>query len=148
MTDFGDLALHIVSWILVVGGGIVCLIGAIGMHRMPDLFTRMHATSVIDGLGAAMLLIGMALQLGFTLGALKLLIVLALLFFTSPIAAHALARGALHRGVRPKLAHEDQATRRVLARLIGKPPAPHADPGPPDDDAAAPPAAGPGQGGT
>ena len=68
--------LHIVSWFLLVGGALVCLIGAIGMHRMPDLYTRMHAVSVIDGLGAGMLLVGMALQVGFTLDALKLLVVL------------------------------------------------------------------------
>ena len=119
--------LHIVSWFLLVGGALVCLIGAIGMHRMPDLYTRMHAVSVIDGLGAGMLLVGMALQVGFTLDALKLLVVLALLLFASPIAAHALARGALHRGVRPLLDREDKATRPVLARLVDKPPATHAD---------------------
>ncbi|MEQ8345700.1 MAG: monovalent cation/H(+) antiporter subunit G [Sneathiellaceae bacterium] len=127
MTDPGALLLEILSWFLLAGGGTVCLIGAIGMHRMPDLYTRMHAVSVIDGLGAAMLLVGMALQAGFSLIALKLVVVLALLLFTSPIAAHALARGALHRGVRPKQLTEDRATRTVLARLVDRPPAPHAD---------------------
>lgn len=136
MTDWGGLLLDIVSWILLAGGGLVCLIGAIGMHRMPDVYTRMHAVSVIDGLGAGMVLVGLALQAGFTLTALKLLIVLALLLFTIPVATHALARGALHRGVRPRLARDDAASRAALAKTLGQ--APMADPAPdPGPDPAA-----------
>lgn len=126
MSEAGILPqiIEVVSWILLAGGGIVCVIGGIGMLRMPDLYTRIHAVSVIDGLGAGMLLVGMALQAGFTLTALKLLIILALLLFTVPVAAHALARGALHRGIRPQLGQtaegrEDKASRAALAHLLG-----------------------------
>ncbi len=101
----GDV-LNLTSWILIVAGSIFCMIGALGLLRMPDLFTRMHAASLVDTLGAALLLLGMLLQAGFTLVSAKLLIIGLLLFFTSPTATHALARAARARGVEPLLADE------------------------------------------
>lgn len=92
------------SWTMLVCGGLFCATGSLGLVRMPDFFTRMHAASVVDTLGAALLLGGMMLQAGFTLVAVKLAMIGLLLFFTSPAASHALARAALLRGVRPLLA--------------------------------------------
>ena len=92
------------SWALLVAGSAFCVIGAIGLIRMPDIFTRMHAASVTDTLGAGLILIGLMLQAGFTLVAAKLLILTILIFFTTPTATHALARAAFLRGVRPVLA--------------------------------------------
>ena len=69
------------------------------MLRMPDFYTRMHAASVIETLGAGLILLGLLLQAGFTLVAVKLLIVGVLIFFASPTATHALARAAMARGV-------------------------------------------------
>ena len=94
----------ILSWVLLSSGGVFCMIGALGLLRMPDFYTRMHAASVIETLGAGLLLLGMMLQAGLTLISVKLLIIGALLFFTSPTATHALARAAHLRGVEPKLA--------------------------------------------
>lgn len=98
----GDLA-DIVSWVLIVLGSFFIIVGATGVLRMPDLFTRMHAASVIDTLGAGLLAGGFILQAGFTLVTAKLLFVLLLFFFTGPVAAHALAQAALHSGVEPQL---------------------------------------------
>jgi multicomponent Na+:H+ antiporter subunit G len=92
------------SWILLVAGGLFCLVGGIGLVRMPDFYTRMHAASVVDTLGAALLLLGMMLQAGLTLVTVKLLFIGLLLFFTSPTATHALARAAHIRGLAPLLA--------------------------------------------
>lgn len=92
------------SWALLTAGGLFCLIGALGLLRMPDFYTRMHAASVIDTLGAALLLAGMALQAGFGLVTFKLVAIGLLLFFSSPAATHALAQAALSRGVAPVLA--------------------------------------------
>lgn len=89
----------LLSWLLLVAGGIFCVIGAIGMLRMPDFFTRLHAASVIETLGAGLLITGMMLQAGFTLITVKLLFIALLIFFTSPTATHALARAAIHRGI-------------------------------------------------
>ena len=63
----------------------------------------MHAASVIDTLGAGLLIIGMILQAGISLIALKLVFILALLFLISPVATHALAQAALHAGNLPEL---------------------------------------------
>ncbi|NIO39989.1 MAG: sodium:proton antiporter [Burkholderiales bacterium] len=95
--------LNLASWILIVAGSILCVIGALGLLRMPDLFTRMHAASLVDTLGAASLLLGMILQAGFTLVTAKLIAIGLLLFFTGPTATHALARAARARGVEPLL---------------------------------------------
>jgi len=103
----GGWLIDALSWAMLVSGGLFCAIGALGLVRMPDFFTRMHAASVVDTLGAALLLAGMMLQAGMTLVTVKLAIVGALLFFTSPAASHALARAALLRGVRPLLAGDE-----------------------------------------
>lgn len=97
-------ALHIASWACLVAGAAFCIIGALGLVRMPDFFTRMHAGSVTDTLGAALILLGLGLQAGFTLVAAKLAIIFVLLIFTSPAATHALARAALNHGIEPQLA--------------------------------------------
>ena len=104
-SDIVDLA----SWLLIAAGSIFCLIGALGLLRMPDFFTRMHAASVIDTLGAGLLLLGMMLHSGFTLVSVKLVFIGLLLFFTSPTATHALARAARARGIGPKPSSQQQA---------------------------------------
>jgi multicomponent Na+:H+ antiporter subunit G len=92
------------SWICFVAGSLFCIVGAVGVVRMPDLYTRMHAASVLETLGAGLILLGLLLQAGLTLVAVKLLIVSLLIFFASPTATHALARAAMVRGVKPLLA--------------------------------------------
>ncbi len=80
--------------------------GAIGLLRMPELFTRMHAGSVIDTLGAGFLILGMMLQSGFDLVTLKLLFIAILFFFSGPVVTHALAQAALHEEIDPQLAED------------------------------------------
>jgi multicomponent Na+:H+ antiporter subunit G len=103
-----SVALEVVSWVLLLAGGAFCMIGALGLVRMPDFFTRMHAASVTDTLGAGLLLLGMALQAGFTLVTVKLIVVGLLIFFTSPTSTHALAQAALARGLKPLLAKPEE----------------------------------------
>lgn len=94
------------SWLCLVVGGLFCVVGAAGLLRMPDFYTRMHAASVIDTLGAGLILLGLVLQAGFTLVAVKLLMLGVLIFFASPTATHALARAAMVRGLKPLLADD------------------------------------------
>lgn len=98
--------LDLASWALLVTGGLFCIVGAVGLLRMPDFYTRMHAASVIDTLGAGLMLLGLMLQAPGWLVLAKLAAIALLLFFTSPASTHALARAALARGVRPQLADE------------------------------------------
>jgi multicomponent Na+:H+ antiporter subunit G len=100
-------AIDIASWALLVAGGLFCIVGAVGLLRMPDFYTRMHAASVTDTLGAGLILLGLILQAGWSLVAAKLVMVGLLIFFTSPAATHALARAALGRGLKPLLAREE-----------------------------------------
>jgi multicomponent Na+:H+ antiporter subunit G len=104
------LLVDILSWGFILAGSAFVVIGAVGLVRMPDLYTRMHAASVTDTLGAGLLVTGLMLQAGLSLVTLKLLILLALFFFTGPVATHALAQAALHQGVAPLL-HEDRRRR-------------------------------------
>ena len=99
--------LDALSWLCLVLGGLFCVIGAVGLVRMPDFYTRMHAASVIDTLGAGLILLGLLLQAGLTLVAVKLLMIALLIFFASPTATHALARAAMLRGLKPALADEE-----------------------------------------
>jgi multicomponent Na+:H+ antiporter subunit G len=103
-----SLLVDLLSWLLLLAGGFFCIVGAVGLLRMPDFYTRMHAASVIETLGAGLMLIGLMLQAGFTLVALKLLMVAALIFFASPTASHALARAAMVRGLAPWLADKEK----------------------------------------
>jgi multicomponent Na+:H+ antiporter subunit G len=103
-----SVVLDILSWILLLAGSAFCMIGALGLVRMPDFFTRMHAASVTDTLGAGLILIGLMLQAGFTLAMVKLFVVGLLIFFTSPTSTHALAQAALARGLEPLLAPSEE----------------------------------------
>jgi multicomponent Na+:H+ antiporter subunit G len=114
------LLLDGLSWALILAGGFFTVVGAVGLVRMPDVFTRMHAVSVTDTLGAGLLLVGFMLQAGLSLVLLKLMFLFALFFFISPVATHAVANAALHYGIEPLLAAdrrgrlEDEARERTL----------------------------------
>ncbi len=99
-----DAALDLLSRVCLLAGSIFCMIGALGLLRLPDFYTRLHAASVIETLGAGLLLLGMMLHAGLTLVTVKLVFIGVLLFFVSPTATHALARAAHLRGVKPDLA--------------------------------------------
>ena len=96
-----NLALDILSWSFLIGGSLLCVIGGIGLIRLPDFYTRMHAAGVIDTLGACLILIGLMFQAGLTLVTVKLVLILFFLLVTSPTACHALADAALSRGLEP-----------------------------------------------
>lgn len=98
------LLLDILSWIALTLGGVFYLIGAVGLNRMPDVFSRMHATSVSETLGVGLLVLGMLLQAGISLVAVKLVFIVLALWTSGAVATHALARAALHDGERPLLA--------------------------------------------
>lgn len=107
-----NLVLEIASWILILLGSFFTVIGALGLLRMPEIFTRMHAASVTDTLGVGFLILGMAVQAGLSLVTLKLFFLLALFFFTAPVVTHALARACLHENIEPLLAEDRRKSSR------------------------------------
>ncbi len=90
-----------IAGLLIVTGSLFGVIGAVGMLRFPDLFTRMHAASVTDTLCALLVILGMVLLAGWSVASIKLLLILLFLWFTGATATHALAKAALHGGMKP-----------------------------------------------
>lgn len=105
------LLLDIASWALLSIGGAFVFIGGVGALRMPDLYTRIHAASLTDTMGAVLVIFGIMLQAGLSLAAVKLAAILLFLLLTSPTASNALASAALLAGLRPgddATSHEEQ----------------------------------------
>ena len=101
-----ETAITAVSWVLLAAGAVFYVVGGVGLVRMPDVFTRMHAAGISDTVGAGLMLAGMMLAAGLSLVTVKLIIILAVILFTSPVATHALAQAAMHDDVEPILADE------------------------------------------
>jgi len=96
-----DLALDIASWVSFGLGGFFLIVGAIGMLRLPDFWSRLHGAGVIDTAGAELILLGMMFQAGLTQTTIKLALIGLFLFFTSPTGTHAVANAAFVAGIRP-----------------------------------------------
>jgi len=93
--------LDILSWLLLLGGSFIVLTGGIGLLRLPDVYSRMHAAGMTDTLGVGLFVLGMAVQAGFTLVTAKLLIILVFMLFTSPTSTYAVANAVWFGGLRP-----------------------------------------------
>jgi multicomponent Na+:H+ antiporter subunit G len=113
------MILIVLSSILLVLGGLFSLIGALGLLRLPDFYTRSHAVGVADTLGAGLIMIGLrvyTLTLIDTIGLhgevlvlIKLVAVLTFLLVTSPIAGHAVTRAAWRSGLEPVTADKEDS---------------------------------------
>ncbi len=79
------------------------LVGAVGVVRLPDFYTRLHGAGVTDTLGAELVLVGLAIQAPDLLTALKLGLIALFLFITSPTSTHAIANAAFAAGLKPML---------------------------------------------
>ena len=88
-----------IGFILV--GLFFVLVAAIGVVRLPDVFTRAHAVGLTDSVGAFFLLLGLALYQGFSTNMVKILVVLVLLYLLNPVITHATVRAALRSGLKP-----------------------------------------------
>ena len=96
-----DTIISMASALCLLIGSFLCLSGGVGLLRFPDFYTRMHAVGVTDTLAAAMILIGLMLQNPEGLVQLKLLMILLMTIFISPVASHALAKTALRNNLEP-----------------------------------------------
>ena len=97
------LIVDILSWILMSVGALSVLIGGIGVLRMPDFYSRMHAASLTDTMATLALFTGMMLQAGLTLATVKLFAIMLFLLLTGPTATYALANAALTSGLKPRV---------------------------------------------
>ena len=98
-----SLLLDIVSWAAILIGSVFALIAGVGLLRLPDFFSRVHAVGMQDTLANGLILLGLVLQSDDWLVTAKLVLVFVFVLITGPTATHALARAALHVGFRPPL---------------------------------------------
>ena len=96
-----SLVLDILSWACVLLGSAVVVTGGIGLIRLPDFYTRSHAAGMTDTLGAALIVLGMMAEAGWSLNLARLAFILVFLLFTGPAASHALGHAALVSGLEP-----------------------------------------------
>ncbi len=93
--------LNLVSWLLLMSGSFFVVISGVGLVRLPDFFTRMHAAGIVDTMGSSLIIAGLLVQEGATQVSVKLLLILVFLFFTSPTSTHAVGHAALAAGLVP-----------------------------------------------
>ena len=96
-----QLPISVLSGCFILLGVLALLIGALGLLRLPDVYCRIHAVGMIDTAGASFIILGLAIHEGVSLVTVKLLFIGIFLFFTSPIATHAVAQVAHKSGVVP-----------------------------------------------
>ena len=102
-----ETLVYFASWACLLLGSAFCIIGGIGLIRLPDFYSRIHGGGITDTLGAGLVMLGLMLQAGWSLVTVKLVLIMLFLLLTSPVASHAIARAARHSGLQPKLAAED-----------------------------------------
>jgi multicomponent Na+:H+ antiporter subunit G len=90
----------IVTALLWVVGSSFAFVAAVGLVRMPDVFTRMQASTKASTLGLGCLLFGSALQLADFSSIIRLVSIGAFIFLTTPVSAHVIARASYKAGVR------------------------------------------------
>lgn len=105
----------VIGSIFLISGAVFVLIGSIGVVRLPDFFTRTHATGKCDTLGLALVLIGLAIHEGGTLNTAKLLLIAVFISIANPTATHAIARAAYKLGVKPLLSISSKEKKDDLA---------------------------------
>ena len=93
--------IDILSWVFLMAGSFFAIVDGLGLLRLPDFYCRLHGAGITDTLGAWLILLGLILQAGLTLIAVKLVMIGLLLALTSPTATHALARAAVENGLEP-----------------------------------------------
>jgi len=91
-----------ISWVMLLSGGLVAIIGGLGLLRFPDFFSRLHAGGMTDTLCMLLIIGGLILQAGLSILSIKLALILLFMLFTAPTASHALARAAMVDGVKPQ----------------------------------------------
>ena len=101
------MILDVLSWFLLVGGAVLCVIGGLGLLRLPDVYTRAHAAGINDTLGAWAILLGLMLQAGLGLVTIKLAMIGLFIALVGPVSSHALLKAAYAHDVRVRASEEE-----------------------------------------
>ncbi len=98
-----DTLFDVLGWLCLIAGPAFCFIGALGILRLPDVFTRMHGAGIVDTFGIGLTLLGLMFYAGLSMVTVKLALIVVFVLLTGPTATHALARAALNGGAVPLL---------------------------------------------
>jgi multicomponent Na+:H+ antiporter subunit G len=94
--------IELISLVLLAIGCFFILSGSLGLIKLPDVFSRIHAAGLIYTLGSGFIVLALIVYSGFSLLSLKLLLIPLFLIFTSPVTGHAIALFAHESGYKPK----------------------------------------------
>lgn len=86
--------IDILSSIFIISGTFFFFVGVVGLIRMPDVFSRMHATTKCDTMGAGLIYFGLIIWQGMTFTTLNIVLILVFIWITNPTAAHYIAKSA------------------------------------------------------
>jgi len=103
-----DTLMSLLSGLCLLVGALICVSGAVGVNRFNDFYTRMHAASVTDTLGAAFILIGLMFISEQFIVIAKLMIILLLGLIVGPTTSHVLAKAALKNGLKPNIPEQSR----------------------------------------
>lgn len=114
LQEFMQGADNFVTWIdyvalsLLIIGSLLSIISGIGILRMPDFYSRIHAAGISDTLATGLIFVGLFFETYEIIVAVKLFMVLFFLFLTSPASAQALAKAAYLDNISPDAWREKQ----------------------------------------
>ncbi len=91
----------VVSIFFILAGFFFFFTATLGLLRLPDFYTRLHATGKGDTLAVLASLIGLAIYHGFTLVSIKILFIAVFMFLAQPTATHAISRAAYRCEIEP-----------------------------------------------
>ncbi|MBA2691325.1 MAG: monovalent cation/H(+) antiporter subunit G [Rubrobacter sp.] len=91
---------NIASILFVVAGAFFFLAGTVGLLRFPDVYTRLHSLTKADNTGLGLVVVGLAIQSGSVLAALKMILAWLFVLVSGATAAHLISTTALKGGIR------------------------------------------------
>ena len=110
------MLIRIIADVLLLIGGVFALAGTIGILKMPDTFSRMQASTCVSTLAILCIGLGALLYAIFTMhsasAAVKIAVIVLMIFVTNPVGSHAIAKGAYRAGIRPEKRMEVDEFRR------------------------------------
>ena len=91
------MLLVFLGWFCIIFGCALIISALIGMHKFPDLYTKVHAAGIIDSLGIPAIIFGIIL----IQHALKLMLIIIIMLVLNPVSTHSLINAAWQNGVKP-----------------------------------------------
>lgn len=110
--------LEYIGMAFILIGGIFLFLGALGIYRMPDVYTRLQAGTKSSTLGAMSTIIGV----GFLHPDwfLKIILIVVFIGLANPLSSHALARASYRKGIEPKLKSGIDSYKKAMKKQIKK----------------------------